>query len=333
MREDSTMRLSAIGLMLTLALSLLVAPLATDAQRPAKVARIGYLSVGGGADSPFAEGLRQGLRELGYVEGQNIAIEFRAAEGSERLPAFAAELVQLQVDVIVALSVGVAQVAKNTTTTVPIVVVTDGDPVGTGLVASLARPGGNITGVTGMATDLSGKQLELLKEAVPSLSRVAVLWNSLDASMTLTFRGIQTAAQALGVIVQPLGVREAKDIDSAIAAMTEERPDALFMITDVMTRRYTRQVVDFAAQHQLPTMFKDRGPMAEGGLMSYGPSFPDLVRRAAYYVDRILKGAKPADLPLEQPTKFEFVINLKTAKALGLTISPILLFQADKVIR
>ena len=234
------MRLSAVGIIVTLTLGLLLAPLATDAQRPAKVARIGYLSVAGGADSPFAEGLRQGLRELGYIEGQNIAIEFRAAEGSERLPALAAELVQLQVDVIVARSLGAAQVARNTTTTVPIIVVTDGDPVGTGLVASLAHPGGNITGVTGMATDLSGKQLELLKEAVPSLSRVAVLWNSLDASMTLTFRGIQTAAQALGVIVQPLGVREGKDIDSALAAMTEERPDALFMITDVLTRRYTR---------------------------------------------------------------------------------------------
>ena len=181
-------------------------------------------------------------------------------------------------DVIVARSLGAAQVARNTTTTAPIIVVTAGDPVGTGLVASLAHPGGNITGVTGMATDLSGKQLELLKEAVPSLSRVAVLWNSLDASMTLTFRGIQTAAQALGVIVQPLGVREGKDIDSALAAMTEERPDALFMITDVLTRRYTRQVVAFAAQHQLPTMFKlnfcKLGCMAYSGWHTSGPRNP-----------------------------------------------------------
>ncbi|MGH8057450.1 MAG: ABC transporter substrate-binding protein [Candidatus Entotheonellia bacterium] len=202
-----------------------------------------------------------------------------------------------------------------------------------GLIASLARPGGNSTGLTGLATELSGKRLELLREAVPSLSRVAVVWNSLDGAMTLTFRGIQAAARPLGVTVQPLGVREAKDIDSAIAAMTEERPDALFMITDVLTRRHTRQVVDFAAQRQLPTMFEGRGPVAEGGLMSYGPSFPDLLRRAAYYVDRILKGAKPGDLPVEQPMKFELVINLKTAKTLGLTIPATLLFQADEVIQ
>jgi len=324
---------SAVGCIVTLTLSLLAAPLAADAQPSAKVARIGYLSVAGGAGSPSAEAFRQGLRELGYVEGQNIAIEFRAEGKSDRLPALAAELVQLQVDVIVAFSSVAAQAAKNTTTTIPIVMVSSGDPVATGLVASLARPGGNLTGLTGLATELSGKRLELLREAIPSLSRVAVLWNSLDGAMTLTFRGIQAAARALGVTVQPLGVREAEDIDSAIAAMTEERPDALFMITDVLTRRHTRQVVDFAAQRQLPTMFEGRGPVAEGGLMSYGPSFPDLLRRAAYYVDRILKGAKPGDLPVEQPTKFELVINLKTANALGLTIPPSLLFQADEVIK
>jgi putative ABC transport system substrate-binding protein len=187
--------------------------------------------------------------------------------------------------------------------------------------------------LTGLATELSGKRLELLREAVPSLARVAVLWNARDTAMTHTFRGIQAAAPALGVTVQPLGVQEAKDIDSAIAAMTAERPDALFMITDVLTRRHTRQVVDFAAQHQLPTLFEGRGPVTEGGLMSYGPSLPDLARRAAYYVDRILKGAKPGDLPVEQPMKFELVINLKTAKTLGLTIPPIVLFRADEVIQ
>jgi putative ABC transport system substrate-binding protein len=321
------------GCIVMLTLSLLAAPLAAAAQPSAKVARIGYLSVGGGAGSPLTEAFRQGLHELGYVEGQNIAIEFRAAEGSDRLPALAAELVQLQVDVIVARSSDAAHAARNTTTTVPIVMVVDVDPVATGLVASLGRPGGNLTGLTGMATELGGKRLELLKGAVPSLSRVAVLWNSLSAAMTLTFREIQTAAQALGVIVHPLGVREAKDIDSAIAAMTEERPDALFMITDVLTRRHTRQVVDFAAKHQLPTMFQDRGPVAEGGLMSYGPSITDLLRRAASYVDRILKGTKPSDLPVEQPMKFELVINLKTAKALGITMPPSLLFQATEVIQ
>jgi putative tryptophan/tyrosine transport system substrate-binding protein len=321
-------------LLITLALSLLVAPLCADAQPAAKVARIGYLSPVGGAGSPTAEAFRQGLRELGYVEGHNIALEFRAAEGKgELLPVLAAELVQLPVDVIVAFSSAAAQAAKHTTTTIPIVMVSSGDPVATGLVASLARPGGNLTGLTGLATELSGKRLELLREAVPSLARVAVLWNALDAAMTHTFSGIQAAAPALRVTVQPLGVREAKEIDSAIAAMMEERPDALFMITDVLTRRHTRQVVDFAAQRQLPTLFEGRGPVAEGGLMSYGPSLTDLLQRAATYVDKILKGAKPADLPMEQPMKFELVINLTTAQALGLTIPPTLLFQADEVIR
>jgi putative ABC transport system substrate-binding protein len=211
--------------------------------------------------------------------------------------------------------------------------VSSGDPVATGLVASLARPGGNLTGLTDLATELSGKRLELLREAVPSLSRVAVLWNARDAVMTHTFSGIQAAAPVLGVTVQPLGVQEAKDIGSTIAAMTAERPDALFMITDVLTRRHTQQIVDFATQRQLPTLFEGRGPVAEGKLMSYGPSVTDLLRRAATYVDKILKGAKPADLPMEQPMKFELVINLKTAQALGLTIPPSILFQATEVLR
>jgi putative ABC transport system substrate-binding protein len=290
-----------IGLLITLALGLLAAPLVAEAQPSGKVARIGCLSMTVGPGSPFAEAFRQGQRELGYVEGHNIAIEFRTAEGSDRLPALAAELVQLPVDVIVAFSIGAAQAVKNTTTTIPIVVVSSGDFVETGLVASLAR--------------------------------VAVLWNARDAAMTHTFRGIQAAAPVLGVTVQPLGVQEAKEIDSAIAAMTEERPDALFMIADVLTRRHLKQVLDFAAQRQLPTLFEGRGPVAEGGLMSYGPSVPDLLRRVASYVDRILKGAKPGDLPVERPMKFELVINLKTAKALGLIIPPTLVFQADEVIR
>jgi putative ABC transport system substrate-binding protein len=321
-----------IKLLVTLAI--LVAPLAAGAQPSAKVARIGYLSPGGGAGSPTAEALRQGLRDLGYVEGHNIALEFRAAGGkSDVLPALAAELVQLPVDVIVVLSSAAAQMAKHATATIPIVMVSSGDPVATGLVASLAHPGGNLTGLTGLATELSGKRLELLREAVPSLARVAVLWNAGDAAMTHTFRGIEAAAPVLGVAVQPLGVREAKDVDSAIAAMTAERPDALFMISDVLTSRHMKQVVDFAARHQLPTLFEGKGPVAAGGLISYGPSVTDLLRRAASYVDKILKGAKPADLPMEQPMKFEFVINLKTAKALGLTMPPTLLFQADEVIR
>src|SRR5216683_3427487 len=323
-----------IGLIMTLILSLLAVPLATDAQQPAKVARIGYLAMTGGAGSPRAEALRQGLRDLGYVEGKTMALAYRSAEGKpERLPALAAELVQLPVDVLVAAGSQVAQVARDTTTTLPIVMVAGADPVALGLVASLARPGGNLTGLSLMSAELAGKELELLKEAMGSLGRVAVLWNARDAAMTNIFSEIQTAAPVLGVTVQPLGVYEATDIDSVIVTMTAERPDAVFMITDVVTSRYTRQVVEFAAQHQLPTMFQSSEPVAAGGLMYYGPRLTEVYRRAASYVDRILKGAKPGDLPVEQPIKFDLVINLKTAKALGLTIPPTLLFQANEVIR
>ena len=291
--KETTMWYSAVGCIVTLTLSFLAAPLAADAQPSAKVTRIGYLSLVKAV--PLEEAFRQGLQDLGYVEGKTIAIASRSAEGKpERLPALAAELVKLPVGVIVAQGQA-AQAAKDTTTTIPIVMVTGGDPVAIGLVASLARPGGNITGLTLMSAELAGKRLELLKETIGSLGRVAVLWNARDAFMTNIFSEIQTAAPVLGVTVQPLGVQEAKDIDTAIATMTEDRPDALFMITDVLTSRYTRQVVEFAAQHQLPTMFQSSAPVAEGGLMFYGPSLTEAYRRAAYYVDRILKGAKPAD--------------------------------------
>jgi putative tryptophan/tyrosine transport system substrate-binding protein len=325
----------AVARVVTLALSFLAAPFEADAQPSAKIATIGYLSIAGGAPggAPLAESFRQGLQDLGYVEGKTIAIVYRSAEGKpERLPALAAELVQLPVDVLFAQSGQVAEAAKVTTTTIPIVMVSGADPVAIGLVASLGRPSGNITGLSLMSAELAGKRLQLLKEASGSLGRVAVLWNARDAVMTNIFSEIQTAAPLLGMTVQPLGVQEAKDIDGAIAAMTEERPDALFMITDVLTSKYVRQVLDFAVQHQLPTMFQSIGGVTEGGLMSYAPSFTDAYRRAAYYVDRILKGAKPGDLPVEQPTKFELVVNLKTAKALGITIPPTLLMLADKVI-
>jgi putative ABC transport system substrate-binding protein len=329
--KDRAMWYNAVGCIVTLTLSFLAAPLQVDAQPSARVATIGYLSIAGGA--PLAESFRQGLQELGYIDGKTIAIVYRSAEGKpERLPALAAELVQLPVDLIFAQSGQVAEVVRDTTTTIPIVMVSGADPVAIGLVASLARPGGNITGLSLMSAELAGKRLQLLKEASGRLGRVAVLWNARDAVMTNIFSEIQTAAPTLGMTVQPLAVQVAEDIDSAIAALTQERPDALFMITDVLTSRYVRQVLEFAVQHQLPTMFQSSGPVAEGGLMSYAPSFTESYRRAAYYVDRILKGAKPGDLPVEQPMKFELVVNLKTAKALGITIPPTLLMLADKVI-
>jgi putative ABC transport system substrate-binding protein len=331
-KKETTMWCRAVGGFVTLIL--LAVPLATEAQQLAKVARIGFLAMTGGAESPRVEAFRQGLRDLGYVEGKTMALVYRSAEGKpERLPALAAELVQLPVDVLVAAGTQVAQIVKDTTTTLPIVMVAGADPVALGLVTSLARPGGNFTGLTLMSVELAGKQLELLKEAMGSLGRVAVLWNAQDAAMTNIFSEIQTAAPVLGVTVHPLGVHEATDIDSAITTMTAERPDAVFMITDVVTSRYTRRVVEFAVQHQLPTMFQTSEPVAAGGLMYYGPRLTEVYRRAASYVARILKGAKPGDLPVEQPIKFDLVINLKTAKALGLTIPPTLLFQADEVIR
>ena len=331
---------SAIGCLVTLTLSLFVVPLAAEAQPPGNIPRIGWLALGSPGANPNYDAFLQGLRDLGYVEGRSIAMEPRWAERQpERLPALAAELAQLPVDVLVTFTSYAAHAAQHTTTTVPIVMVYPRDPLGTGLVASLARPGGNLTGLTLMSAELGGKRLELLKEAIPSLARVAVLWNAGFTPMTHIVRQIQAAAPVLGVTVQPLGVHEAQEIDSALATLTAERPDALFMIADVLTRRHIEQVVAFAAQHQIPTMFEGRGPVAEegpvatGGLMSYGPSLTDAYRRAAYYVDRILKGTKPGDLPVEQPMKFELVINLKTAQELGLTIPPTILFQADEVIR
>jgi putative tryptophan/tyrosine transport system substrate-binding protein len=324
------MWLSAVGVFLTCTFVLLAAPPAAPAQQPVK--RIGYLAQI--TRAPLVEAFRQGLRELGYREGQNLAIAFRDAEGQpDRLPALATELVQLHVDVIVTHPTNAARAAKHATTMIPIVMAGADDPVRTGLVASLARPGGNITGVSSFGPDLSGKRLELLKEAVPTLSRIAVLWNAADSGMTLRFEQMQVAALALGKTVYPLGVHEATQVDSALAALTQERPDALFVITDVLTARHWGRIVEFAAKHQLPTIFEYREPVVAGGLIAYGPSQADLHRRAAYYVDRILKGAKPVDLPVEQPMRIELVLNVKTAKELGLTLPSTLLFQADEVIR
>ncbi len=328
------MKRSIVGLILIVAIGLLASPLAADAQHSAKVRRIGRLSMGSGL-GPNEEALQQGLRELGYVEGQNIVIEYRGAEGKlDRLLDLAAELVRLKVDAIVAgPGFPAAVAAKLATATVPIVIVAAGDPVGTGLVASLAHPGGNITGISDMGTELSAKRLELLKEAAPKLSRVAVLWNSTDHSMSLQYPEVQVAARILGVRLQPVSVRAPGDFDSAFALIGQGHPDALYIISDILTVVHRGRIAGFTAKNRLPTMYTTRTAVADGGLMSYGPNFRDMFRRAAYFVDRILKGAKPADLPVEQPTRFELVINMKTAKALGLTFPPSILIRADQVIQ
>jgi putative tryptophan/tyrosine transport system substrate-binding protein len=324
------MRRYMVELVATLALVLFVTPFAADAQRPGHVPRIGWLAL---ASPPLIEleGLRQGLRELGYVEGQNIVIEDRYAEGkSERLPDLVAELVRLKVDVLLAAGGAPTRAAKQGTTTTPIVSVS-GDPVAAGFVLGLARPGGNITGLTQFTTELSGKRLELLKETLPRLTRVAVL--AYTAAPLTDLRTTESAAQALGMQLQRLEIQEPAELEHAFTTMTRARADALIVLPSQVFFALRTQITELAAQHRLPAMYEGKEFVEAGGLISYGPSVPDLFRRTATYVDKILKGAKPADLPVEQPTKFELIINLKTAEALGLTIPPTLLFQADEVIR
>ncbi len=315
---------------------LLAAPLAAEAQQAASLPRIGFLAPASLSDPrvpPYIRAFQEGLRELGYVEGRNIAIEFRWAEGQyERLPGLAAELVRLNVNIIVAAGPNAIQAAKQATATIPIVMAAVGDPVGTGFVASLARPGGNITGVSNMLPDLVGKQLELLKEVLPTVSRVALLGNPANPANASLERQAQDAARTLGVRLQPLWARDLREIDSAFTATKMERADALIVLTDTMLINHRARVIDHAGQRRLPAVFGVSQFVEAGGLLAYGPSFADGYRRAAPYVARILKGAKPADLPIEQPRKFELVINLKTAKALGLKIPPSLLQRADQVI-
>jgi putative tryptophan/tyrosine transport system substrate-binding protein len=323
-----------LGLLVTLALGLLAALVAAEAPPAAKVPRLGLL-----IPSSFAavasrlEAFRHGLRDLGYVEGRNITLEYRFAEGkADRLPELVAELIRLPVDLLVIEGTTAIRPAQHATTTIPIGMAVSGDPVGEGLVASLARPGGNITGLSSRAPEVSGKRLEILKEAVPHLSRVAALWHR-DAPVGPYIKETQAAAQALGLQLQALEVGSPDALDQAFAAMTRAHADALVVIPSAQFFSDQRVVAELAMTHRLPTMFGQREAAEAGGLMSYGPHYADFYRRAATYVDKILKGAKPADLPVEQPTKFELVINLKTAQALGLTIPPILLFQADEVIR
>lgn len=306
---------------------------AADGKRaplPANAFRIGVLSPGCSPPAPLFRTLLQGLRDLGYTEGENVSIEWRYSKGkSEDFANLAAELAHMDVDVIVAMSTPAALAAKRATRTTPIVMLYVADPKGTGLVASLAQPGGNITGVSDMATDLSAKRLALLKEVVPTLSRVAVIWNASDPGMALRFKEIQSAAQMQGVTLQSVEVRHPGDFEDAFAKLTREPPDALFLVAEVLTIRHRCRVLKFAEKNQLPAIYEFGLFARDGGLMAYGPKLTESFERGAYYVDKILKGMKPMDLPVEQPKSFELHVNLTTAQALGLVISPSILMQAD----
>jgi putative ABC transport system substrate-binding protein len=321
--------IAAALIVVVLTLGRLTSLPAADSQQLGKMPRVGLLSPS--ADF-FLITFRQGLRELNYIEGRNISLEYRSAEGrANRLFDLAAELVHLKVNVMVTITSPGVRAAKQATTTIPIVMVGVDDAVEQGFVASLARPGGNITGTSWLNPELSGKRLELLKETFPKVSRVAVLREAVGGASSL--RATMEAARVLGVHLQILELRDPNELDSAFAAMTRERVGALDVLPGLMITGYMRQIVDLAAKARLPVIFPDGQFVESGGLMSYGPSVPDLYRCAATYVDKILKGAKPADLPVEQPTTFELVINLKTAKQSGLTIPPNVLARADKVIK
>ena len=320
--------------LIVITVTLLGLGVVATAQQPKKVFRIGLLSGGGSPPAGSPTALDLGLRKLGYVEGQNIAIEARYSNGQiGRLSELAADLVRQPLDVIVAQSYPAAIAAKQATTTIPIVITGAGDPVATGLVASFARPGGNITGVSAFEEELSGKRLELLKEAFPKLTRVALLWNAADFGMTLKYRELERAAQGLRVTVQASAIREPKDFEGVFSEMLRKRPDALFVITDPLTQLNRKHVVELAAKHRLPAMYENAPYVEDGGLMAYGPSQAETLERALHHVDKILKGTSPSDLPIEQPTKFEFIVNLKAANQLGLTIPPNVLARADRVIR
>ncbi len=306
-----------------------------EAQQPTKIPRIGYLSGSSPSTSPARrKAFQQGLRELGYVEGKNIIIEWRFAEEKfDRLPALAAELVRLKVDIIVTAGPQATRPAKQATSTIPIVMAQDPDPIGDGFVASLARPGGNITGLSSLAPELSGKQLELMKEIVPKLSHVAVFGTSINPGNAQNLREVELAAKAFGVKLQYLDVLSPNDIETAFQAASKPRADAVLMLPGSVLVLRRAQLTDLAVKSRLPAIYPQTEFTEAGGLMYYGTNTPDLFRRAATYVDKILKGAKPGDLPVEQPTKFEFIINLKAAKQIGLTIPPNVLARADKVIR
>jgi putative ABC transport system substrate-binding protein len=315
-------------------LSAAIAVSVAEAQPPAKVARIGVLTLSVASSTPTFDAFRQGLREHGYTEGQNVAVEFRFAQGRpERLPAMAAELVKLKVEVIVTESVVAAREAKQATETIPIVTAVHGDPVGAGLVTSLTRPGGNVTGLSLLAPELSGKRLQLLKELTPKASRVAAIWNAANPAAADFLAETRAAAGSLGFQLQSVEVRSPPDLDSAFEAVTRARPSALITLPDGMLLANRTRIIEFAAKSRLAAVFPDREFAEAGGLMAYGPSLASNFRRAAGYVDKILKGVKPSDLPIEQPTQFELVINLKTARTLGLSIPQSIAHRADRVLQ
>ena len=321
-RRDTVLALIALG----------AAPLAAEAQQAGKVWRVGILTPGLPPPGPL-DAIREGLRELGYVEGQNIVIDWRfAEERNERLPRLARELVALAVDCIVAVNTPAAKAAKNATGTVPIVIVRLADPVETGLVASLARPGGNITGLTAMPQEMAVKRLDLMKELLPGLTRVAVIWNAANPGHPPILRDMNSVSERLGIELQSLSIRGVEDLAEAFEAVTRTRAGALLVIDDVLLTSHRRQILDFAAKRRLPVSAFFREFAEAGALVTYGPSIPVMYRRVAYFVDRIFRGARPAETPIEQPTTFELIINLKTAKALGLTIPQLVLLRADRVI-
>ena len=324
-----------IGLAVVVVLGLVLSSRSADAQDAGKVYRVGWLAMASGAPvERNVKAFEQSLGERGWVSGKNLVIEYRSAEGQyERLPGLAAELVRLQPQAIVAGVTPAVRAAKGATDTIPIVMVTVGDPIGDGLITSLARPGGNVTGLTLTPTgEIWAKQLQLLGEAVPRSRRIAFLWNPANAAAPGAVKAVAEAAASLGVELKVVGARAPEEFESAFRAMSETRPQALFVLADGMFFAHRTRLADLALMHRLPTMLATKEYVAAGGLMSYGADYPDLYRRAGIYVDKILRGAKPADLPVEQPTKFELVINLKTAKALGLTIPPSVLGRADQII-
>lgn len=303
-----------------------------QAQQPRKIPRIGILRVGKPPDA-FVDAFRQGLHDIGYIEGQNIALEYRWMKGEDQLTESSEELARLKVDIIIATSTPAALAAKRVTQSIPIVVPVMGNPVGSGLVMSLAHPGGNLTGLSNLAPELWPKRLELLKETVPKLSRVAMLWNTSNPAMALGAKGTREAANSMKIAVQDRGARDPNELESVFTALKKDRPGGLLVMIDAFTLRHAKEIIDFMANIRLPAMYDEKSSSEAGGLMSYGENRADLYRRTATYVDKILKGAKPADLPVEQPTKFELVINLKTARQIGLTIPPNVLARADKVIK